>query len=93
MRLPSIIKHWRLSVDDLSEYDITYLGSVGCKVDISYDTHPVVINGQTYQVAGKRTIKITTNEARQESMLLLKFGKDLWLVETVTYDSVIIGDY
>ena len=81
-------KNWLLLRDPLTEADIKCITGNSCKVEAKRELHDFenLISYSTkmpLQVAGRLTIKITTDSDAQEIILKLKYGDELVLVTVI----------
>jgi len=76
-------KIWQLETVNLNSIDATYINGLGCDITIERDD-PVELSctGGTYQYTANRPrIIIETSCEKQESMLKLKYGSELVLMQ------------
>jgi len=78
---PVRYRTWLLSNTELITTDgVKFLISLGIKVRTRQDDYPVHTYAKSYYVYGRTRIEFETTCDKQESMLKLKYGKDLTLL-------------
>lgn len=87
------IKQWQLQFFD--ETDIEYVTGLGCAYEVKNSIKPIEIgapNGQIYHYAGWNDygLYITTDNEKQESMLMLKYAGEISLLRVFYVNE---GDY
>ena len=84
MHKPMFFKTWTLKSKQITEDSIKFLSSMDIKVRVHHGSVPLYYQGRTYQFSGDSRIEIETSSKEQESMLQLKYGTDLVLLESST---------
>lgn len=71
--------HW----GQFAYVDAEFCENMGCRIHIEHETKEL---GNGFKVCTRVWVKITSNTAHQELLLVLKYGTDLSLLETTYHE-------